>query len=189
MPGVFPLNGFSQPNAHSRLPRDLLTAPFSPPSLSPLHLFHLRLYATPQNRPPTLLMLPPPHHHHHHQHTHIRPQSSSCAFAHIPWANHPWQQQRDGEEETMQRRDGSPNSISSSPHGIAWENIGDKSEMRDQIKKLHLPPSHPPICLFFLMHLQMRKENLVSQLHTSQTTSQRPKSWDLGLHFTLSDCL
>lgn len=53
MPGVFPLNDFSQPNAHGRLPRDLLTAPFTPPSLSPHHLFHLRLYATPQNRPPT----------------------------------------------------------------------------------------------------------------------------------------
>lgn len=50
MPGVFPLNDFSQPNAHGCLPRDLLTAPFTPPSLSPHHLFNLRLYATPQNR-------------------------------------------------------------------------------------------------------------------------------------------
>lgn len=34
MPGVFPLNDFSQPNAHGRLPQDLLTAPFTPPPLA-----------------------------------------------------------------------------------------------------------------------------------------------------------
>lgn len=81
MPGVFPLNDFSQPNAHGRLPQDLLTAPFTPPppSLSPHHLFHLRLYATPQNR----LMQPPP--------PRTRPQSSSFPV-HIPWADRPWQQ-------------------------------------------------------------------------------------------------
>lgn len=52
MLGVFPLNDFSQPNAHCFLPWDLLTAPFTPPTISPHHLFNPRLYGTPQNRLP-----------------------------------------------------------------------------------------------------------------------------------------
>lgn len=77
MPGVFPLNDFSQLNAHGRLPRDLLTAPFTPPSLSPLHLFHLRLCTTPKPRPPTLDVADPP--------PSTRPRSSSIP-ARFPWA-------------------------------------------------------------------------------------------------------
>lgn len=83
MPGVFPLNDFSQPNAHGRLPRDLLTASFTPPSLSPHHLFHLRLYATPQTWPPPPPDVAPP--------SCTRPRSSYFPV-HVPWAVRPWQQ-------------------------------------------------------------------------------------------------
>lgn len=80
MPGVFPLNDFSQPNAHGRLPQDLLTAPFTPPPLA----------ITPPPIPPQALCdtpkqadaAPPPR---------TRPQSSSFPV-HIPWADRPWQQ-------------------------------------------------------------------------------------------------
>ena len=61
---------------------------------SPLPHYHPSTYSTSGSmqhpktgRRPSWCCPPPP------PHTHTRPQSSSSSsFAHIPWANHPWQQ-------------------------------------------------------------------------------------------------
>lgn len=77
MPGVFPLNDFSQLNAHGRL-----TASCSSPSLSPRQR---RLFTTPQNWPPPLWLdgdvVP-----------YLCIQLRTSFFpVHVPWANCPWQ--------------------------------------------------------------------------------------------------
>lgn len=84
MPGVFPLNDFSQLNAHGRLPWDLLTASHSPPPLAitpppPGSSQH------PKNWPPPpwldVDVVP-----------HLCTRLRTFSFpVHVPWANCPWQ--------------------------------------------------------------------------------------------------